>query len=46
MAIDASPFQICPAVTVGFQRLKGRIGPGWRKVVHQKLGGVEGCSIC
>ena len=42
---DASPFQICPAVTVNFQRLKGvRIGPGWRKVVHQKLGGVEGCT--
>lgn len=42
---DASPFASCPAVTVNFQRLKGvKIGPGWRRIVRQKLGGIEGCT--
>ena len=42
---DAGPFQICPNITVNFQRLKGiKIGPGWRKRVLAALGGVEGCT--
>lgn len=42
---DSSPFATCPAVTINFQRLKGvQIGPGWRRIVKQRLGGVEGCT--
>ncbi|MGI9332069.1 MAG: DUF2889 domain-containing protein [Gammaproteobacteria bacterium] len=42
---DASPYRMCPDITPQFQRLKGlRIGPGWNRSVHQRVGGVEGCT--
>lgn len=42
---DYGPHAECPAITVNFQRLVGlRIGPGWRKAVKEKVGGVEGCT--
>ncbi|TAD87532.1 MAG: DUF2889 domain-containing protein [Alphaproteobacteria bacterium] len=42
---DASPFEVCPAITSNFQRLVGlAIGKGWRKAIQQRLGGVEGCT--
>jgi hypothetical protein len=42
---DASPFQLCPAITPNFQRLVGlRIGPGFNARVRERLGGVEGCT--
>lgn len=41
----AGPFSICPAIAPNLQRMVGeRIGPGWRKAVRDKLGGVEGCT--
>jgi hypothetical protein len=41
-ATDAGPFAICPAITPAFARLEGlRIGPGWRREVHKRLGGVN-----
>jgi len=44
-ATDASPYSICPDITVNFERLKGlTIGPGWRKQIHARLGGAHGCT--
>lgn len=43
--IDASPFNICPRIGPAFEVLKGlSIGPGWRRAVRNKLGGVNGCT--
>ena len=42
---DASPYSVCPAITSNFERLKGlTIGPGWRKQIHSRVGGVHGCT--
>lgn len=42
---DHGPFAVCPAITPNFQRMVGvRIGPGWRKEVRSRLGGIEGCT--
>jgi hypothetical protein len=42
---DKSPFEICPSITPNFQRLIGlRMGPGWRREIKQRIGGVEGCT--
>jgi hypothetical protein len=42
---DDGPFGICPAITPNFQRMVGvRVGPGWRREVRSRLGGVEGCT--
>jgi hypothetical protein len=42
---DSGPFDLCPAITPNFQRLVGlSIGPGWRRKVQERLGGVEGCT--
>lgn len=42
---DAGPFEICPAITPAFTKLKGvRIGPGWNERVHRELGGTNGCT--
>src|SRR5882724_7967379 len=42
---DASPYNLCPAVTGNFQRLVGlRIGPGFNARVRERVGGVEGCT--
>lgn len=44
-ATDAGPFAVCPAITPAFARLEGlRIGPGWRRAVLARLGGVQGCT--
>lgn len=44
-ATVAGPFPLCPAITPAFARLEGlRIGPGWRREVHKRLGGVHGCT--
>jgi hypothetical protein len=41
----AGPFAICPAITPAFIRLEGlKIGPGWRRTVQARLGGVQGCT--
>lgn len=44
-ATDAAPFAICDAITPAFARLEGlRIGPGWRREITRRLGGVHGCT--
>lgn len=42
---DASPYRLCPDITPNFERMVGvRIGPGWRKNIRERLGGVHGCT--
>ena len=42
---DASPYSICPDITVNFKLIKGlKIGPGWRKQIHSRVGGAHGCT--
>ncbi len=42
---DAGPYPVCPAIAVNFQRLVGlTVGPGWRRKVHERVGGVQGCT--
>ena len=44
-ATDAAPFNMCGDIAPAFAALKGlTIGPGWRKAVHQRLGGTKGCT--
>jgi hypothetical protein len=44
-ATEAGPFAMCPAITPAFAQLEGlTIGPGWRRAVHARLGGVQGCT--
>ncbi len=44
-AIVWSPYNICKAVEVNFDKLAGEvIGPGFKKRVKQKLGGTQGCT--
>jgi hypothetical protein len=44
-ATDHAPYSICPAILPNFQRLVGlRIGPGFRRKVSERLGGIEGCT--
>ncbi len=42
---DHGPHHICPNITPNYQRLVGvKIGPGWRKDIKDRLGGVQGCT--
>jgi len=42
---DAAPFAACPAITPAFRSLEGlTIGPGWRRAVQSRLGGIKGCT--
>lgn len=42
---DKSPYHLCGDITPNFSRLIGlRIAPGWTAQVHQRLGGVQGCT--
>ncbi len=44
-ASDFHPFNLCPTVTPNFATLKGlTIGPGWRRQVRARVGGVKGCT--
>jgi len=45
-ATDASPYpETCPQVTPDFAALAGkRIGPGWKAVVREQFGGIQGCT--
>lgn len=44
-ATDAGPYPICGDVTPHFKRLVGlKIGRGWRREIHARLGGIEGCT--
>lgn len=42
---DAAPFAVCGDVAPAFEALAGlRIGPGFRRSVQTRLGGVHGCT--
>ena len=42
---DNSPFRMCPQITDAYKSLIGiRMGPGWRKAIRMKVGGVRGCT--
>lgn len=42
---EAGPFAVCNAITPVFATLAGlRIGPGWRRAVLERMGGVRGCT--
>ncbi len=42
---DHSPFEVCPNITPVYKNLVGiRMGPGWRKAIRTKVGGVQGCT--
>ena len=42
---ENSPFEICPEIAPAYKSLVGiQMGPGWRKAIRQKIGGVRGCT--
>lgn len=42
---EAGPYTVCGAITPAFKVLEGlAIGSGWRRRVHELLGGVKGCT--
>lgn len=42
---DAGPYAVCPAATPNYKTMIGqRMGAGWRRVVREHVGGVEGCT--
>ena len=42
---DYSPFNVCPEIAINYAKLVGlKIGTGWRKEVHRRVGGVAGCT--
>ncbi len=42
---DNSPFEMCPDITPAYKVLIGiRMGPGWRKAIRMKVGGIDGCT--
>jgi hypothetical protein len=45
VAMDATPHNMCPAITPNFQRLVGlSVAKGFLKAASQQLGGTEGCT--
>jgi hypothetical protein len=44
-ASDFTPYSICPGAAPAFANLAGlKIGPGFNKAVHERVGGVKGCT--
>jgi hypothetical protein len=42
---DYGPYSVCPQGAETFARLQGmRLGPGFRRRVDKRIGGVEGCT--
>lgn len=42
---DKSPYRICSGAVVNIGCVKGmRIGPGWRRSLRERLGGIDGCT--
>jgi hypothetical protein len=42
---DEGPYPICANITPNFKALAGlTIGPGWRKGIAERVGGVKGCT--
>lgn len=45
VATVAGPFSICGDIAPAFAALEGlKLGPGWRRAVRERLGGVHGCT--
>ncbi|MGE3477180.1 MAG: DUF2889 domain-containing protein [Rhodospirillaceae bacterium] len=44
VAMDHTPFNMCPSITPNFQRLVGlNLGKGFNGAVREALGGTQGC---
>jgi hypothetical protein len=44
-ASDHTPYAICPQAAPNFSRLAGlKIGPGFNRAVHERVGGSLGCT--
>ncbi|GMQ95993.1 MAG: DUF2889 domain-containing protein [Gammaproteobacteria bacterium] len=44
-AIDYAPYAMCPDITSRFALIEGlRIGPGFHRQLHKRVGGVKGCT--
>jgi len=44
-ATDAGPYGVCPEITPNYRNMIGaRIGPGWRREIKARVGGVKGCT--
>jgi len=44
-ATDDGPYPICGNIVGNFKTLAGvTIGPGWRKAIAERVGGVKGCT--
>jgi hypothetical protein len=42
---DTGPYPVCGDIAPNFKALAGvTIGPGWRKAIAERLGGVKGCT--
>lgn len=42
---DAGPYAHCGDITPNFKQLRGiTIGPGWRRAIAERVGGVKGCT--
>jgi hypothetical protein len=42
---DSGPYPICGDIAPNFKALIGvKIGPGWRREIRTRLGGVKGCT--
>jgi len=42
---EYAPFQICPQAAPSMEQVKGmRIGAGWQREIHRRIGGTLGCT--
>ena len=42
---DQGPYPVCGNITPNFKALAGvKIGPGWRREINARLGGIKGCT--
>ena len=42
---DEGPYPICGNIAPNFKALAGvTVGPGWRKAIAERLGGIKGCT--
>jgi len=42
---DTGPYPYCGNITPNFKKLVGlTIGPGWRREINARLGGIQGCT--
>lgn len=44
-SLDSIPHRECSGATANMHKLKGlRMGPGWRKLINEHIGGTAGCT--